>query len=57
MLKLENEEIEKIISILEWTNIATLAGDEEKNFVKKIIDKLVVARKTSPGKSVEISNS
>lgn len=42
------EEVSKLLRLLEWTDIATISGDQEKNQIKEIAMKLRVALKNNP---------
>ncbi len=53
MLTLKVEEIEKLISTLEWVQIATLSTEEERKSIQGMIEKFIVARKTATRKRIE----
>ena len=54
MLTFRIEEIEKLISTLRWVQVATLSTEEDQKQMQDLIEKLVVAKKTSHKKKIEI---
>ena len=54
MLTFRIEEVEKLISTLRWVQVATLSTEEDQKQMQDLIEKLVVAKKTSHKKKIEI---
>lgn len=48
MLELTKEEMGKLISTLKWVQVATLSTEEERDTIQNLIEKLRIAKKTSP---------
>ena len=54
MLTFRIEEVEKLISTLRWVQVATLSTEEDQKKMQDLIEKLIVAKKTSHEKRIEI---
>jgi len=55
MLELTKEELDKLISTLKWVQIATLSTEKERDTIQNLIEKLRIAKKTSPKDKVRFT--
>ena len=55
MLELSIREVEKLISMLNWIQEATLSTEDERNMINNLVEKLKIIKKTSSSKRVRVS--